>query len=97
MNHKVMIWFLESHEFAAAIDDSQKFGEKNNKRAFKTITHPLSPFSTRDVRENYIDCIAWYGEFLFSKVLTAIFKSNLGIGTYNMFSLSIYRHVKMSQ
>lgn len=82
MDHKVMIWSLESHEFATAIDDSQKFDEKNSKRSFKTITHPLSLFSTRDVHENYIDCIAWYGEFLFSKVLTAIFKGDHGIGIY---------------
>lgn len=80
MDHKVMIFDLESHEFATAINDSQQYNEKKSKRAFKTITNPRSLFSTRDLHENYIDCIAWYGEFLFSKVLTAISKSNFRIG-----------------
>lgn len=71
MDHKVVIWDLESDEFATAIDESQKFDEKNSKCAFKTITFPRSLFSTRNVHENYIDCIAWHGEFLFSKVLTS--------------------------
>lgn len=68
LDHKIVIWSLESYEIATAIDESRNFNEKNSKRAFKTITHPRSLFSTRDVHENYIDCIAWFGEFLFSKV-----------------------------
>lgn len=66
MDHSLKIWNLTS-DVIAAIEHSKTFNDLTAKKSFPTIRKHFPTFSTRDIHRNYVDCVAWYGNFILSK------------------------------
>jgi len=66
MDHMIMIWNFDSKVAKLAIKAADVFQLQHSKTPFPTTT--LAPiYVTRDIHSNYIDCVRWYGDFIFSK------------------------------
>lgn len=75
-DHKLIIWNLNVPEIQSAIKASNTYNRATAEASFKTVYHPFTAFSSRDVHKNYIDCVSWFGDFIISKVRKQIDCSN---------------------
>lgn len=66
MDHSLKIWNF-TQDIMTAIELSKTFNDLANKRSFPTVRKHFPTFSTRDIHTNYVDCVAWYGNFILSK------------------------------
>ncbi|CBY18780.1 unnamed protein product [Oikopleura dioica] len=66
MDHMIMIWNFDSKVAKLAIKAADVFQLQHSKTSFPTTTLPPI-YVTRDIHSNYIDCVRWYGDFIFSK------------------------------
>ncbi|XP_063696248.1 polycomb protein EED [Culicoides brevitarsis] len=67
MDHSLKIWNLEKPEMKSGIERSYVFDIKKSSRVFDTVKEHFPEYSTRDIHGNYIDCVRWFGELIFSK------------------------------
>ncbi|KAM8717577.1 hypothetical protein ACLKA7_004298 [Drosophila subpalustris] len=67
MDHSLKLWRLNKPEFKEAIELSSSFNASKNTAPFPTIKEHFPDFSTRDIHRNYVDCVQWFGDFVFSK------------------------------
>lgn len=68
LDHMIAIWDLTIPEILRAIEQSKRYNEIESKCAVKTVYHPFPIFSTRQLHNNYVDCVQWFGDFVLSKV-----------------------------
>lgn len=66
MDHSLKLWNFTA-EVRAAIEKSKTFNDLTTKHSFPTVRKHFPTFSTRDIHRNYVDCVAWYGNFILSK------------------------------
>lgn len=66
MDHSLKIWNLDQ-DVMSAIDKSKKFNDSVARKSFPTVRRHFPTFSTRDIHRNYVDCVAWFGNFILSK------------------------------
>lgn len=66
MDHALKIWNLDQ-ELIDAIELSASFNDMIEERSFPTVRKHFPTFSTRDIHENYVDCVSWYGDTILSK------------------------------
>lgn len=66
MDHSLKIWNF-GPDVMAAIEASMNFNDITSKKSFPTVRKHFPTFSTRDIHRNYVDCVAWYGNFILSK------------------------------
>lgn len=66
MDHSLKIWNF-TPDVLSAIELSKTFNDLTTKRSFPTVRKHFPTFSTRDIHRNYVDCVAWYGNFILSK------------------------------
>lgn len=67
-DHMIAIWDLTQSNIAHAIETSQSYNEKTSQHSFKTIFQSFPIFTTRSIHRNYIDCVQWFNNAIFSKV-----------------------------
>jgi polycomb protein EED len=66
MDHSLKIWNF-TPDVMAAIELSKQFNDITARKSFPTVRKHFPTFSTRDIHRNYVDCVAWYGNFILSK------------------------------
>lgn len=69
MDHSLKIWNFEE-DVEEAIILSQSFNDSTSKLSFPTVKKHFPTFSTRDIHSNYVDCVKWYGNLIWSKSCT---------------------------
>lgn len=67
IDHALLIWSLKKPDMQQAIQASHTFDSSVTKVAFPTVHEHFPVFITRDVHQNYIDSVQWFGDLLFSK------------------------------
>ncbi|KAH8353571.1 hypothetical protein KR084_011875 [Drosophila pseudotakahashii] len=67
MDHSLKLWRLDKPDIKEAIELSSGFSPNKNTAPFPTIKEHFPDFSTRDIHRNYVDCVQWFGDFVFSK------------------------------
>ncbi|ALC39355.1 esc [Drosophila busckii] len=67
MDHSLKLWCLSKPEIQQAIELSCSFNPSKQTGPFPTIKEHFPDFSTRDIHRNYVDCVQWFGDFVFSK------------------------------
>lgn len=67
MDHLLKIWSLDTDEARDAIARSYKYDSSKEGRIFDTLCIHFPTFSTSAVHSNYVDCVRWFGELVFSK------------------------------
>lgn len=68
IDHKLAIWDLTEPSLVAAIEASRHYESATSDRGFPTkiVAYPI--YSTRDVYTNYIDCVRFFGDLVFTNV-----------------------------
>lgn len=66
MDHSLKIWNFDK-DVLLAIEASKFFNDASARRSFPTVRKHFPTFSTRDIHRNYVDCVAWFGNFILSK------------------------------
>lgn len=66
MDHSLKIWNF-TQDVLDAIQLSFSFSDHSTRKSFPTVRKHFPTFSTRDIHRNYVDCVAWYGNFILSK------------------------------
>jgi len=64
MDHSIKIWSTDKNNIVTAIKASDDW-DKN--KSFGTQCEHFPVFTTRDVHNNYVDCVQWFGNFVLSK------------------------------
>lgn len=66
LDHALKIWNIEQ-DILDAIELSRKYNEHISEKSFPTVRKHFPTFSTRDIHENYVDCVTWHGDTVISK------------------------------
>lgn len=67
IDHSLLIWSLRKSETDRALKLSQTFDNNKENVSFPTVHEHFPIFITRDVHQNYIDSVQWFGDLIFSK------------------------------
>lgn len=68
MDNTVRVWNLNQPTVQSAIDESSTFDRNENRYAFKTVIEQFPDHSVDNIHSNYVDCVKWIGNLIFSKV-----------------------------
>jgi polycomb protein EED len=66
MDHSIKIWSIDKKNINNAIIESDNHKAND---PFSIQCEPFPCFTTRDVHNNYVDCVQWFGNFVLSKSL----------------------------
>ena len=69
MDHSLKIWRLDLAAVQKGIHDSYLYQPQKHTRAFPTVNQNFPDFTTRDIHQNYVDCVRWLGNLILSKVV----------------------------
>lgn len=68
MDHSFKVWRLDHPSVKEAIQRSYEHDPNDKKqKPFITYCHHLADFTTRDIHNNYVDCVRWWGKLVLSK------------------------------
>ncbi|XP_003746653.1 polycomb protein eed [Galendromus occidentalis] len=67
MDHSLKIWRLDHSVIQKGIHDSYLYQPQKHTRAFPTVNQNFPDFTTRDIHQNYVDCVRWLGNLILSK------------------------------
>lgn len=69
IDHSLKIWQLDKLPISNTIQLSYNFkANPASPKPFGTVFENFPEFSTRNIHNNYIDCVKWYGNLVLSKV-----------------------------
>lgn len=66
LDHALKIWTLDE-EIMGLIETSRKYNDMIEDESFPTVRKHFPTFSTRDIHENYVDCVSWFEDYVLSK------------------------------
>ena len=67
MDHSLKIWSLDDQTIENAVADSYSYNPTKTNKPFHCVKQQFPCFTTRDIHTNYVDCVRWFGNFVFSK------------------------------
>lgn len=68
MDHTIKMWHLNTPIIQNAVQKSKFYDINTLQSQFKTIHESIPAVSTRNIHQNYVDCIKHYGDLILSKV-----------------------------
>lgn len=68
MDHSIKIWNLDTPNIQDAIHKSEHYDNSMSQYQFDTVHESFPAACTRNIHQNYVDCIKHFGDLILSKV-----------------------------